>query len=135
LEAQGNLGGESIANEVHTYYHSVAMNTQGVVAYGYSASSPTTNMRAFVSTGITDQSYTVQIGLAPYNRVINGRNQWGGYSGISVDPTDDSFWIFNQFADMVSNDGKGHWGTVGFAWNAWYVGFVIVTFALCVLKG
>jgi hypothetical protein len=43
LEAQGNLGGESIANEAHTYYPLVAVNMQGMVAYGYSASSPTTD--------------------------------------------------------------------------------------------
>jgi hypothetical protein len=69
LEAQGNLGSESIANEAHTYYPLVSVHTQGMVAYGYSVLSPTTHVGAFVSAGILDQSFTVQIGLAPYNHV------------------------------------------------------------------
>jgi hypothetical protein len=115
LDAQGDLGGEGIAAGAFTYYPSVAVNSQGVVAYGYAASSPTTYAGAYVSTDISEQSYTVKSGLAPYSRVRGENNRWGDYTGISVDPTDDSFWIFNEYADTAGSagsDGDGRWGTV-----------------------
>jgi hypothetical protein len=130
-EAQGDLGGESIAALTHTYYPSVAVNTQNVVAYGYAASSPTTYAGAYASVGTSDNAYTVKSGLAPYNRSRGTppENRWGDYTGISVDPTDDSFWLFNQYADTVGlagSDGDGLWGT---AWGrlACVVGFVTVS--------
>jgi hypothetical protein len=109
--------GEGIAAGAFTYFPSVAVNTRGLVAYGYAASSPTTYAGAYVSVGTSEQSYTVKSGLAPYVRVREGSNRWGDYSSISVDPTDDSFWVFNQYADTVGStdtDGDGRWGT---AWG------------------
>jgi hypothetical protein len=113
FEAQGDLGGEDIAPGTHTYFPSVAVNTKGVVAFGYSASSPTTYVGAYVSVGTSEQSLTVKEGLAPYFSSTGSEvNRWGDYTGISVDPTDDSFWIFNEFADMVKFKGYPSWGTV-----------------------
>jgi hypothetical protein len=69
---------------------------------------------AYVSVGTSEPSYTVKRGLAPYVRV-RGANRWGDYTGISVDPTDDSFWVFNQYADTVGSTdpgGNGRWATV-----------------------
>jgi hypothetical protein len=112
LEAQGDLGGEGIAAGASTFFPSVAVNTHGVVAYGYGASSSTMYAGAYASVGTSEESYTVKMGLAPYNR-----NAWGAYSGISVDPTDDSFWIFNQYAETVGSSdvsGLGRWAT---AWG------------------
>jgi hypothetical protein len=115
FEAQSDLGGEDISTETHTFFPSVAVNSRGVVAYGYAASSPTTYAGAYVFVGTSEQSYTVKSGLAPYVRTFGGdRNRWGDYSGISVDPTDDSFWVFNEFADFggfVLNGEDGLWGT------------------------
>jgi hypothetical protein len=115
FEAQGNLGGEGIANGTHTFYPSVAVNRRGIVAYGYGASSPTTYAGAYASIGTSEDVYTVKNGLAPYFRDFgSGRNRWGDYSGISVDPVDDSIWIFNEYADTVGtlNGGNGRWATV-----------------------
>jgi hypothetical protein len=115
LQTQGDFGGDGLASGTFTYYPSVAVNTKGVVAYGYSASSPTTYAGAYVSTNYSDFSYTVKSGLAPYNRVRAGKNRWGEYTGISVDPTDNSFWVFNQYAEAVGSsdsEGDGRWGTV-----------------------
>jgi hypothetical protein len=115
FEAQGDLGGEDIATGTHTYYPSVAVNSRGMVAYGYAASSPTTYAGAYASVGTSEQSYTVKSGVAPYVRTFgSGMNRWGDYSGISVDPTDDSFWMFNEFADTpgyLLNGEDGVWGT------------------------
>jgi hypothetical protein len=117
-EAQGDLGGEGIAAGTFTYIPSVAVNMRGLVAYGYSASSPTTFAGAYSSVGTSQQSYTVRSGLAPYARLYaDNENRWGDYSGISVDPTDDSFWVFNQYADIVGSlddGGNGRWAT---AWG------------------
>jgi hypothetical protein len=117
FEAQGELGGEGIARGTYTFYPSVAVNRRGLAAYGYSASSNTTFVGSYASVGMSDQSYAIKSGLAPYFRSFGSvNNLWGYYSGISVDPTDDSFWIFNQFADTVGNSvggtGNGRWGTV-----------------------
>jgi hypothetical protein len=118
FEAQGNLGGEGIATGAFTYFPSVAVNSKGLVAYGYAASSNTTYAGAYVSVGTSEQSYTVKGGLAPYIReYIVGENRWGDYTGISVDPVDDSFWVFNQYADTVGSadfGGNGRWAT---AWG------------------
>jgi hypothetical protein len=111
FEAQGELGGEDIAPGTFTYYPSVAANTRGAVAYGYSASSSTTYTGAYASVGTSQQSYTVKSGLAPY---VRDSGRWGFYSGISVDPVDDSFWVFNQYAETADNSGGGRWGT---AWG------------------
>jgi hypothetical protein len=118
IEAQGNLGGEFVAPGTYTYYPSVAVNRRGEVAYGYGASSSTTYAGSYVSTSLSDQSYSVKSGLAPYVRKDDGGlNQWGLYSGISADPADDSFWVFNQYASTVGSvdsAGDGRWGT---AWG------------------
>jgi hypothetical protein len=108
FEAQGELGGEDIAAGTFTYYPSVAANTNGEVAYGYSASSPTTYVGAYASVGMSEQSYHVKSGLAPY---VRDSGRWGFYTSISVDPVDDSFWVFNQYADIVDIGGDGRWGT------------------------
>jgi hypothetical protein len=118
FEAQGNLGGEGIAAGAFTYFPSIAVNTKGLVAFGYAASSNTTYAGAYVSVGTSEQSYTVKSGLAPYIReYVVGANRWGDYTGISVDPIDDSFWVFNQYADTVGSadaGGNGRWAT---AWG------------------
>ena len=118
FEAQGNLGGEDIAPGTFTFFPSVAVNQAGLVAYGYAASSPTTYAGAYVSVGTSEQSYTVKSGLFPYVRTFGGpRNRWGDYTGISVDPTDDSFWVFNEYAEtggsvLPGSADSGRWGTV-----------------------
>jgi hypothetical protein len=98
------------------------VNQQGYVAFGYSASSPTLYVGAYGSllSGTTELPFTIQGGLDYYIRTSgNGRNLWGQThsASISVDPVDDSFWIFNQFADIrgsvdTANGDDGRWGTV-----------------------
>jgi hypothetical protein len=112
LEAQGDLGGEGIAAGASTFFPSVAVNTRGVVAYGYGASSSSMYAGAYASVGTSEESYTVKMGLDPYNS-----NAWGAYSGISVDPTDDSFWVFNQFAETVGSSNVGDFGRWATAWG------------------
>jgi hypothetical protein len=116
FEAQGDLGGEGIAVGTYTYFPSVAVSSRGLVAYGYAASSPAKFIGAYVSVGTSEQSYTVKTGMAPYIRYDdNGWNRWGDYTGISVDPADDTFWVFNEYAETIGSadfNGDGRWGTV-----------------------
>ena len=129
VEAQGNLGGESFSAQTNTAFPAVALNSQGQVAFGYAASSSTMYAGAHGSifVGTVEYPFTVQAGLDYYVRDFGGtRNRWGDYTGISVDPTDGSFWIFNQFAnargsvDVSGQDGR--WGT---AWARVYCTTVV----------
>jgi hypothetical protein len=57
----------------------------------------------------------VKNGRASYNCTREGRNRWGSDSGISGDPTDDSFLVFNRYVETVGStgdDGDGRWGTL-----------------------
>jgi hypothetical protein len=65
-------------------------------------------------------SEVVREGVGPYSILDEiGRNRWGDYSGISVDPVDDDcFWVYNQYAQELGcpiapdyPDDKGCWGT------------------------
>jgi hypothetical protein len=112
------------------------VNSKGIVAYGYAASSPTSFVGAYASIGTSEQSYTVKSGLDPYVRTLSGANGWGGYSGISVDPMDDSFWVFNQYADTAGTSDVGGFGRWGTAWGrlACAVRNLIALCLECVLK-
>jgi hypothetical protein len=127
LDQHGGIGGEDIAAGAFTYFPSVAVNRYGSAAFGFSASAPSIYAGAFVAArgpydlaGTVRSPETVQDGLAPYKRFFGGpRNRWGDYSGISVDPAnDDSFWVFNEYAETpgsptVGSQGPedGRWGT------------------------
>ena len=44
-----------------------------------------------------------------------GRQRWGDYSTVELDPTDNhSFWVIGQFAREFNNAGGGHPGGSGF---------------------
>ncbi len=135
---QGNVDGEDIATNTHTFFPSIAVNSSDGIAIGFAASGAGIYPGAYV-TGRTpaDTAGTVQTsaeiagGLASYVRAFssNGgtRNRWGDYSGTSVDPSNDStFWAFNEYAlaqgtDLGSTFGGeselGRWGT---KWGSFY---------------
>lgn len=50
-----------------------------------------------------------------------GRQRWGDYSSVTLDPTDSqSFWVIGQFAREYNNAAGGHPGGSGFArWGTW----------------
>jgi hypothetical protein len=69
----GFLTGDDIAANTHTFYPSVAVNKNGVSAFGFSASGPNIFAGAYFtwrrptdSIGFTRQSETVKSGVAPY---------------------------------------------------------------------
>jgi len=123
LVQQGDIGGEDIGGaSTFTYFPSVAVNSIGEVKFGFSASSPTTFAGAFVTgreagdpLGMVQPAGVVRAGETTYVAIAGGRNRWGDYSGISIDPANDKiFWVFNEFAETREDVGgcfPSAWGT------------------------
>lgn len=122
---QGNIGGEDIAPGAATFFPSVAVNGNGDAKFGFAASAPTIFCGAYHAgreagdpLGTVQAAGTVQAGLDYYTRTFGGpRNRWGDYSGISVDPADDNtFWIYNEYAEIRGTPLSGEDGRWGTAW-------------------
>jgi hypothetical protein len=114
---------------MHTCYASIAVDANGNMALGFAGPSATTYASAYYTGRLaTDSPGTVRptsflaAGLGSYVRAFSDtRNRWGDYSGISVDPTDDStFWVFNEYALIPATSSSaffmgekqlGLWGT------------------------
>ena len=93
---------------------SAAMDGQGNLAIGFSASSSTINPQVrYAARLATDQINTLAQGEA---HLFDGTgsqrgtsNRWGDYSALSVDPVDDStFWYTNEY---YSTTGSFNWRT------------------------
>lgn len=122
---QGAITGEDIATGTYTFYPSVALNMNGDLAIGFSASAPSiypgayyTGREAADGAGATDPAETLKAGVDYYERTFGGsRNRWGDYNSTVVDPVDDeSFWVYNEYAITRGSmttmpDEDGRWGT------------------------
>ena len=53
--------------------------------------------------------------------VANGRQRWGDYSQVSLDPTDPTkFWLIGEYAREYNDAAGGHaGGTGGSRWSTW----------------
>ncbi|MFC1940684.1 Ig-like domain-containing protein, partial [Chloroflexota bacterium] len=138
LYDQGDIGGEDIADGTYTYFPSIAMNNNGDVMFGFSASAATIYAGAYVTgrlaggpAGTVQAAETVWAGVDYYVRTFGGpKNRWGDYSGAALDPQDDNVvWIFNEYA-MSRGSGTppedGRWGT---AWAKYLFNSTSVTTA------
>jgi hypothetical protein len=96
------------------YYPSLDVNVNGDMLIGYSNSSATTYAGAQYSLRVAaDPVNTLETpdqfvnGVAGYYKTYGGgRNRYGDYSGTAFDPTDGSFWTFQEWANTGNN-----WGT------------------------
>ncbi len=126
LVQQGSIGMDGGTDEdIATYMPAIACNSLGEMAIGFSASGPSLFAGAYYTGRVpTDPPGSVQpiatlaTGVAKYERRFgSGRNRWGDYSGMVVDPVDDvSFWVYNEYAlaEAVTPDifgETGRWGT------------------------
>ncbi len=122
LADSGVIGGEDIAAGTYTSFPSIAVNVNDDVVVGFSASAPSifagayfVNRQTADSPGTTGGSVTVKAGVASYVRTFGGgSNRWGDYSGTTLDPADECFWVFNEWADAkcaASSGEDGCWGT------------------------
>lgn len=122
LADSGTIGGEDIATGAYTTFPSIAVNASEDVVVGFSASAPSIYAGAYFvdrqasdAPGYTGSAVTVKAGVDWYKRTFGGaRNRWGDYSAAVVDPADECFWVFNEWADtqgtLISGE-QGRWGT------------------------
>ena len=104
LDEFGIADGENIAAGTFTFFPSIAVNLDGGIALGYSASGPTLNpgsyytFKSTTDTGMRD-SRVLRAGTDFYFRSFQGgNNRWGDYSAMVVDPNDECFWVYNKHA-------------------------------------
>ncbi|MBX3411126.1 MAG: hypothetical protein KF708_00300 [Pirellulales bacterium] len=126
IAEMGLVTGEDIAPRTSTFYPSLAVDTGGNLAIGFSASAGADT--SLGSQGIFASAYyafrlagdpgtslrtsgLLAAGLARYG-TSNG--PWGPYSGLVIDPTSNEtfsrFWVFNQYA-LAPQGNAGRWGT------------------------
>ena len=123
LRDQGDIGGEQLGGDTHTYYPAIDVNARGHVAIGFSASSSRIPAGAYAVSrrpsdpaGSTSAPVAIRAGEDPYLRTFGdgGANRWGDYSSVALDPVDQCFWAYNEYAaDRGSPSGNedGRWGT------------------------
>ena len=103
-------------------YPSISVNMRGDILVAFTA---------FSSSGFASAAYTfhsaadpassmrdpviLKAGEGPYLKTFGqGRNRWGDYSNVQVDPSDDiSLWTIQEYAatPVGSGDGAGRWST------------------------
>jgi hypothetical protein len=132
---QGQIG-----DGVHDYYEgSLAVNRFGQVVIAYNRSGSGADgkidvMARTFSTGANgkltqrgDEMTLMESIVDDYHngsldgQIANGRQRWGDYSAVSLDPTDDrNFWIFGEYAREYNDEASGHpGGTGGSRWSTW----------------
>lgn len=103
------IGGASAGD--YKWFPNIAANKFGDILIGYSASNTTSHVGAAYVTRPggspasynTDDEYIYKTGLDIYWKDFNsGRARWGDYSHATLDPTDNSLWTINEYADVKS---------------------------------
>lgn len=141
--AQGNIG----TGAFDYYQGSIAVNAAGqvVIAYnrsgnqtadldgdGLSDGNITFMAQTFLAAGdghlaSTGSELKLKVSLTDdyhngslYGQPAAGRQRWGDYSAVSVDPNDGSFWAIGEFAREYNLPEFGHpGGTGGSRWGTW----------------
>ena len=107
---QGTLGA---SDGTHRWMGSIAMDKQGNIALGYSASSSSVNP----SIRYTGRLSTDELGTMQAENIIQAGggsqlrklNRWGDYSAMTVDPVDGcTFWYTNEY---LKSSGTFNWST------------------------
>jgi hypothetical protein len=125
LADKGYITGEDIGDGSYTFFPSVDVNSKGVAAFGFSASSPSIYPSAYAAirddvkdpAGTVRPAMLVKAGEGPYNINFGGpENRWGDYTGMALDPSNENcFWAFNEYAgaaDYTVTGGQfGSWKT------------------------
>ncbi|MDQ3199345.1 MAG: hypothetical protein M3Q46_09220 [Verrucomicrobiota bacterium] len=103
-----------ITDGIHRWMGSIAMDGQGNMALGYSASNGV-NPAVFPSVWYTGRLANDPLGTLPQGEgsIVNGTgsqtttlNRWGDYTSLTIDPTDDqTFWYVNEWVPTTSSVG------------------------------
>ncbi len=101
-----------INDGIHRWMGSIAQDSAGNMALGYSASDGTAT---YPSSRYTGRLSTDPLGTMPQGEasIINGTgsqtgslNRWGDYTSMNVDPVDDcTFWYVNEYVPTTSSIG------------------------------
>lgn len=117
------LGGEDIAPQTTTSFPAVAVNRNGDIGVGFSASAASIHASSYFVTrlctdlpGAFGPSQLLRAGQDFYVRTFGNSNRWGDYSAIAVDPITNKFWVYNEHAltrGLPTNPPleDGRWGT------------------------
>ena len=102
------------------FYPSIAVNATGQILVGFSGSSPSTYAGDYAVTGTFDGTTTtfgspqvIKAGTGPYFIDYGtGRNRWGDYSAVMLDPNDpNTFWSIQEWASTVGTVSNSTWST------------------------
>ncbi len=107
---QGTLG---TGDGIHRWMGSIAMDKQGNIALGYSASSGSvkpsiryTGRLVTDALGTMQTENTIQAGGGSQTGTLH---RWGDYSAMTVDPVDDcTFWFTSEY---LKTNGSFNWST------------------------
>lgn len=118
LFRQQYIGGEDLPGNPHTFYPSVAINSQNEIGVGFAASGSALLPGAYftavdLETGTVEPSEELVAGKALYESFANfaaGTVRYGDYTATVLDPDDFTFWTFNQFSEELSGNGS-NWAT------------------------
>ena len=98
-----------ITDGIHRWMGSIAMDTNGNMALGYSASD---GVSTFPGVRYTGRLVSDPLGTMPQGEGIimegigsqtGGGGRWGDYTSMNIDPTDDcTFWYVNQYLPVTS---------------------------------
>lgn len=134
--SQGEIGG----GDYDYYQGSIAVNEFGQVVIGYNRSGldPATGKISFMAQSFETDASGNLVALSGelllkesltddyhngslYGQAAAGRQRWGDYSQVSVDPEDSSkFWVIGEFAREYNLPDFGHPnGTGGSRWGTW----------------
>jgi hypothetical protein len=110
VNQQGTLG---TSDGTHRWMGSIAMDKQGNIALGYSASSSSvfpsvryTGRLATDPSGTMQTENIIQVGAGSQ---LANLSRWGDYSAMTVDPVDDcTFWYTNEY---LKASGTFNWST------------------------
>lgn len=117
FDVAGKIGGEDISTGTVTWMGSIAVNSSGDAAVGFSASSATMYAGMYATliegaSGTTGPSMLMKAGTDDYFRNFGGSsNRWGDYSATVLDPVNENFWVINEAAIIAGTPTSG--GQIG----------------------
>ena len=127
LADQGDIGGEDLGANTHTWVPEVMVDKCDNMAVGFSASNAGIYAGAYYATrlfsdppGTIGATGTLALGTDYYIRTFSSSttaaSRWGDYSGLSLCPVDDAtFYIYNEYPGLrgtpttvggVTEDGR-----------------------------
>jgi probable HAF family extracellular repeat protein len=125
-----NQGDIDLGSSLDTYNGNITVDSSGNLIIGYSISGPTQYAGAHYAVipyaqilaglPIQVQDNVLAPGQGTYSGtqstgavfgVHDGQYSWGDWSGASIDPDGQSFWVFNQYATGTIINGQSNWAT------------------------